>query len=107
MRVQKTYIGYCIVTWFLWITTFILSIISGNAFEVHYETLYQFTITLSSVSLLISLIPVHPILFIFALISSIKNKRKGYIAFNIFSILLTTVLAATVLGFHVWLIGGV
>ena len=107
MRIQKCYIGYCAVTWLLWVTTIVLVPISGGAFDVHNEALYYFVNKLSNISVLISWIPVHPVLFILSLVSSIKNKRKGYIAFNISSILLTTALSIVVLGFHVWLIGGV
>ena len=107
MRIQKCYIGYCAITWLLWITTLVLVPISGGAFDVHNEALYHFVNKLSNISVLISWLPVHPVLFILSLVSSIKNKRKGYIAFNIFSILFTTILAFAILGFHVWLIGGV
>ena len=107
MRIQKCYMGYCAVTWLLWITTLVLVPISGGAFDVHNEALYHFVNKLSNISVLISWVPVHPVLFILSLVSSIKNKRKGYIAFNILSILFTTILAFAILGFHVWLIGGV
>ena len=107
MRIQKSYIGYCAITWLLWITTLILVPISGGAFDVHNEALYYFVNKLSNISVLISWIPIHPILFILSLISSIKNKRTGYTTFNIFSIILTTILAIAILGCHVWLIGGV
>ena len=107
MRIQKCYMGYCAVTWLLWITTLVLVPISGGAFDVHNEALYHFVNKLSNISVLISWLPVHPVLFILSLVSSIKNKRKGYIAFSIFSILFTTILAFAILGFHVWLIGGV
>ena len=107
MRIQKCYIGYCAVTWLLWVTTIVLVPISGGAFDVHNEVLYDFVNKLSNISVLISWIPVHPVLFILSLVSSIKNKLKGYIAFNISSFLFTTVLSIVVLGFHVWLIGGV
>ena len=103
MRIQKCYIGYCAVTWLLWITTLVLVPIS----DIHNETLYYFVNKLSNISVLISWIPVHPILFILSLVSSIKNKREGYTSFNIFSIILTTILAIAILGCHVWLIGGV
>ena len=107
MRIQKCYIGYCAVTWLLWITTLIFVPISGGAFDVHNEAFYYFVNKLSNVSVLISWIPIHPILFILSLISSIKNMKKGYVAFNIASIILTTILAIAILGNHVWLIGGV
>lgn len=107
MRIQKGYIGYCSVTWLLWIVTLVLAAISGGAFDVHNEALYYFVNKLSSISLLLSWIPIHPILFILSLVSSIKNKREGYTSFNVFSIILTTILAIAILGCHVWLIGGV
>ena len=107
MRIQKCYIGYCAITWLLWITTLILVPISGGAFDVHNEALYYFVNKLSNISVLISWIPIHPIFFILSLISSIKNKRKGFTAFNIVSIILTTILAFAILGNHVWLMGGV
>ena len=107
MRIQKCYIGYCAVTWLLWITTLVLVPISGGAFDVHNEALYYFVNKLSNISVLISWIPIHPILFILSLISSIKNKCTGYTTFNIVSIILTTILAFAILGNHVWLMGGV
>ena len=107
MRIQKCYIGYCIATWLLWGTTLVLAVFSGNAFDVHNEALYHFVNKLSSISLLLSLIPVHPVLFILSLISSVKHKRKGYTAFNITSIIFTTIVAFVLLVHHVWLIGGV
>ena len=42
MRIQKCYMGYCAVTWLLWITTLVLVPISGGAFDVHNEALYHF-----------------------------------------------------------------
>ena len=107
MRIQKCYVGYCAVTWLLWFTTLVLVPISGGAFDVHNEALYYFVNKLSNISVLISWIPIHPILFILSLISSIKNKCTGYTTFNIVSIILTTILAFAILGFHVWLTGGV
>ena len=107
MRIQKCYIGYCAVTWLLWIATLVLVLISGGAFDVHNKALYHFVNKLSNISVLLSWLPIHPILFILSLISSIKNKRKGYTSFNIISIGLTTILAIAILGCHVWLIGGV
>ena len=93
MRIQKCYVGYCAVTWLLWIATLVLVPISGGAFDVHNKALYHFVNKLSNISVLISWLPIHPVLFILSLVSSIKNKRKGYTAFNIFSIILTTILA--------------
>ena len=107
MRIQKCYVGYCAVTWLLWLATLILAAFSGNAFDVHNESLYYVVNKLSSAALLLSWLPIHPILFILSLVSSIKNKREGYTSFNIFSIILTTILAIAILGCHVWLIGGV
>lgn len=107
MRIQKCYIGYCIATWILWITTLILAAFSGGAFDVHNEALYYIVLGLSSASVLLSWIPIHPVLFIRSLVSSIKNKREGYTSFNIFSIILTTILATAILGCYVWLTGGV
>ena len=107
MRIQKCYIGYCAVAWFIWIATLILAPICGNAFDVRNEALYYFVNKLSNISVLISWIPVHLILFIPSLISSIKNKKKGYVAFNIASVILTTVLSIAILINHTWLIGGV
>lgn len=107
MRIQKCYIGYCAVTWLLWITTLVLAVISGGAFDVHNEALYHFVFKLSCTSVLLSWIPVHPIFFVFSLISSMKNKRKSYTVFNIFSIVLTTILAFAIIISHVFLTGGV
>jgi len=107
MRIQKSYIWYCGATWLLWVATLMLAAFSGGAFDVHNESLYHFVTKISSVSFLISWIPVHPILFILSIVSSVKNKRHGYTVFNVISIILTTILAISILGCHVWLIGGV
>lgn len=107
MRIQKCYVGYCAITWLLWIATLGLVPISGGAFDVHNETFYCFVNNLSNISLLISWVPVHPVLFILSLVTSIKNRRKRYIVFNISSIIITTILAISILGNHIWLIGGV
>ena len=106
MRLQKTYIGFCIATWTLWCVTLLLCLISGNAWDVRIETLYSFAKSLSSISFTISLIPMHPILFVLSIISSVKQKREDYTAFNIFSIILTTILAIFILGNHVLMVGG-
>ena len=107
MRIQKCYIGYCIATWLLWGTTLVLAAFSGNAFDVHNEALYHFVNELSNISVFISWLPVHPILFLISLISSVKHKQIGYTAFNITSIIFTTILAFALLVRHIWLIGGV
>ena len=107
MRIQKCYIGYCAVTWLLWIITIVLVPVSGSSFDVQNEALYYFVNKLSNISVLISWIPVHPVLFILSLISSIKNKRKGYTVLNIACFIFTALLAFAILGNHVWLIGGV
>ncbi len=107
MRLQRTYIGYCAVTWALWAFTLALSLFSGGAYDVRNEVLYPFALKFSSISLFVSLVPLHPVLFVCALIYSIKNKREGYTSFNAFAVILSTILALGVLANHVYLTGGV
>ncbi len=107
MRIQKYYIWYCAAIWFLWITTIILALLSGSAFNIHNEALYYFVNKLSGVSLLLTWIPIHIFLFIPSIIYSIKNKCKKLTVFNLFSIIITTILSISVLICHVWHIGGV
>ena len=65
----------------------ILLRVSGNAFDCQNEQLFFVIRDISKVIHCISLIPVIPVLWLFALIYSIKNKSRKYIVFNIVSIL--------------------
>lgn len=107
MRVQKTYLWYCGISWTLWLITIILTFFSGNAFDVHNEALYNFTNTLSNVMVLISWIPLHPILCMIALHHSNKNNHVSYSLFNGLSLVFTTVLAFLLFLNHIRLTGGV
>ena len=105
MRVQKCYIWYCVVSWFLWGAIIILTLIACTGYHVHHPALYRFLPNLSSPILLISLIPVHPVLSVISLASSIKNKRNGYLTFNIVSMILTPILWLFCLAIHAILVG--
>ena len=105
MRIQKGYVWYCGISWFLWGAIIILTAIACAGYHVHHPALYRFLPKLSSPLLLISLIPVHPVLSIISLVSSIKNKRNGYITFNIISMILTPILWVFCLAIHAILVG--
>ena len=87
MKIQKTYVWYNIIMWILWSSIMILLRVSGNAFDVQNEQLFFIIRDVSKIINCISLIPVIPVLWLFALIYSIKNKSRKYIVFNIVSIL--------------------
>ena len=70
MRIQKCYVWYCGISWFLWGAIIILTLIACAGYHVHHPALYRFLPNLSAPILLISLIPVHPILSVISLASS-------------------------------------
>ena len=87
MKIQKTYIGYTVLMWIVWSLIMILLRISGNAFDVQNEQLFMIIKSVSEVVYRISLIPVIPVLWVFAFIYSIKNKKYKYVVFNVVSIM--------------------
>ena len=105
MRIQKGYVWYCGISWFLWGAIIILTAIACAGYHVHHPALYRFLPNLSSPILLISLIPVHPVLSVISLASSIKSKRNGYLTFNIVSMILTPILWLFCLAIHAILVG--
>ena len=105
MRIQKGYVWYCGISWFLWGAIIILTLIACDGYHVHNLSLYRFLPNLSAPILLISLIPVHPILSVISLASSIKHKRNGYLTFNIISMILTPILWLFCLAIHAILVG--
>lgn len=105
MRIQKGYVWYCGISWFLWGAIIILTAIACDGYHVLNPVLYRFLPNLSSPLLLISLIPVHPVLSVISLVSSIKNKQNGYITFNIIGMILTPVLWLSCLASHAVLVG--
>ena len=105
MRVQKCYIWYCGISWFLWGAIVILTIISCRGYHIQHPALYRSLSKLSAPLGIISLIPVHPILSVISLASSIKHKRNGYITFNIISMILTPILWFVFLAYLAVLMG--
>lgn len=105
MCIQKGYVWYCGISWFLWGAIIILTLIACDGYHVHNLPLYRFLPKLSSPLLLISFIPIHPVLSIISLVSSIKSKRNGYITFNIISMILTPILWLSCLASHAVLVG--
>lgn len=89
MKIQKTYIGYTVLMWIVWSLIMILHRISGNTFDVQNEQLFMIIKSVSEVVHRISLVPVIPVLWIFAFIYSIKNKKYKYVVFNVVSIMFT------------------
>ena len=105
MRVQKCYICYCVVSWFLWCAIIILTAIACGGYHIQHPALYRFLTKLSAPLGLISLIPIQPVLFVMSMVSSIKGSRTGYIAFNIISMILTPILWFVFLSYHAVLMG--
>lgn len=104
MRVQKCYIWYCVATWSVWSISILLAIVTGGGYNIQNIPLYQFVLTISRISLISTLVPIHPILFIISLCSSIKHERKNHVIFNICSILFTSLLAFFVLVYYAYMI---
>ena len=104
MRIQKAYIWYCIATWSVWGISILLAIVTGGGYNVQNIPLYQFVLTISLISFISTFVPIHPILFIISLCSSIKHKREGHIIFNICSILSTSLLTVFVWAYYVYMI---
>ena len=108
MKIQKTYIWYSIIMWLLWSLIVILLRISGNAFDVQNEQLFFLIKKVSKIINGISLIPVIPGLWVFALTYSIRNKERKYVAFNVVSILFSVGLWFQYFVTHiVFILGGV
>lgn len=105
MRVQKIYKWYCYVTWVLWLVTLILIFFSGSAYDVRIPQLHRFTVSLSRIPLLISLIPVHPVLCIAAMVSSVRAGRGRETIFHLISFVFTTILVVFLYAYYVWLTG--
>ena len=80
MRIQKCYIGYCIVMWVLWIITSIFIQLVGTSWDF-----YSIAVSFSYIAIWVVLIPVHWILGIWALVSSIKHQRGTHTTFNVVS----------------------
>ena len=80
MRIQKSYTGYCIAMWALWIITSIFIQLVGISWDF-----YSIAVSFSYVAIWVALIPVHWILGIWALVSSIKNQRGVHTTFNVVS----------------------
>ncbi len=108
MKIQKIYIWYTIIMWFLWSSIMIFLRISGNAFDVQNEQLFFLIKSVSKIVHWISLTPVIPGLWVFALTYSIRNKERKYVVFNVVSILFSVGLWFQYFVTHVVLIlGGV
>ncbi len=108
MKVQKTYIWYTAIMWILWSSIMILLRNSGNAFDVQNEQLFFIIRNVSKVINWISLIPVIPGLWAFALIYSIRNKSRKFITINVVTILFSVGLWLQYFVTHIVLIlGGV
>ena len=104
MRIQKCYLWYCIATWSVWSISILLAIVTGGGYHIQNMSVYQFALSVSRISLISTLIPIHPILFVLSLCSAIKHKRNHHITFNICSILFTSFLAFLVLVYYAYMI---
>ena len=104
MRIQKCYMWYCIATWSVWSLSILLAIAIGGGYNIQNIPLYQFVLTISRISFISTFVPIHPILFIISLCSSIKHKRESHIVFNICSILFTSLLAIFVFAYYAYMI---
>ena len=76
--------------WLLWISVLVLVEISGPAYDVKNLQLFYAVKDYSKIISVISLIPVIPVMWVFAFSNSIRNKNLKYIIFNSVSVLLSS-----------------
>jgi hypothetical protein len=79
MRIQKCYVGYCIALWALWLVAICAIALVGIS-----RDFYPASISISIVTTWATLIPVHWVLGVCAMLSSLKKQTK-YTNFNITS----------------------
>lgn len=92
MKSQKIYNWYMVVLCIAWSLILIFTQISGTAFDVKNEQLFFAVKNSSTVIFWISLMPIIPILWLFAFVHSIKNKKYKYIIFNVISIVVSALI---------------
>ena len=85
LHIQKIYNCYTVVFWIAWGAVLVLFQVSGSSFDVKSEQLFFALHDFSSVIYWITIIPILPILWFFALIRSIGNKSRWYITFDLIS----------------------
>ena len=106
---QKIYNVYTIVLWSLWgIVMGMTAIAGGSVYTVRNESLFSIVESLSEIIHWISLVPVIPVLWVFAVVSSLKNSKNSFFLWNIGSGILTFILYICFVANHaVAILGGV
>ncbi len=103
MKMFKVYKWDCIVRWVLFGLVAFLSLLAGDAFD-----LISYPIIIAVLTLLIYLpIPVHLILWVIALIFSIKNKKWSSVIFCIIAPIVSIAFLFFLIIIHVSMTGGV
>ena len=92
MKIQKVYIGYTIILWFIWILVLVLMQFSGNCYDCKNEQLFHIVDNISGYIQIISLVPFLPVLWIIAFVKSIMDNKKKWVAFNIVSMIFSVIL---------------
>ena len=100
MRMQKCYMGYCVVMWILWLIT----LISVAFVKINWD-FYPVAVFLSSATTWVVLIPVHWLLGIWTLVSSVKNRRKKHTSFNVVSMCVNALGGMLMLVLYMGLVG--
>ena len=100
MRIQKCYMWYCIAMWTLWLTTLIVTELVGISWDF-----YPAAESFSYVSTWVVLIPVHWMLGIWALVSSVKNQQAKHTSFNIVSMCVNALGGILMLVLYMGLVG--
>ena len=100
MRIQKCYTGYCIAMWVLWLIALIFIQLVGINWNF-----YSIAVSFSYVTIWLCLIPVHWVFGIWALVSSIKNRREKHTTFNIVSMGVNVLGGMLILVLYMGLVG--
>ena len=89
MKFQKFYIYFCSLSWAVWL----ISIITLDLFWKYriFDSTYS---VLAAISAIFTILPIHLIFSVIALVKSIKAERYAYMAFNIISMFVSFFLGA-------------
>ena len=80
MRIQKCYVGYCIAMWAFWLVAICAMALAGLN-----RDFYPASMSIAIVTTWVILTPVHWVLGVCAMLSSLKKKQTKYTNFNITS----------------------
>lgn len=105
MRIQKSYVAYCALSWGAWLLCWFLCYTNGTAYGYVNEAVWRFSLDFSRFWVILGLIPIHPVLFFAAAFQSSKYKHKGYMLFNLISFFITAIGYFFHLVCYVWIWG--